>query len=405
VTGMIRYGGLDGVLVAAEALKQLIAHPEPVMRAHASKVLGAIGVRNFYQPVLELMNDADPSVRRQAVHAAGQLRSPEFVIPLIYKTQSVETGREAVDALAEYGPSIVATLAKVLGNRLESPDIRRGVARVLGKVGNNEAVDAITTHLDETDEALRTQLYRSLAKAVKTQRFGQGARDAVKTALQRELARAFDALASAEALKLGPGPTQYTPRHGPKAAEALLSSALGEKVTQIEHHLFLLLSVLYPDADMERIHAGIRDAISTDAARRRANAVELLDNLLERDLKRRLVPLLEDVPREQKLRAVTDSMRIPPRSAEVATQMLCHDEVSWVRACAIYYAAQTHCLAAAEDVAAGAGDPSSVVREISLVSCASEWPERAASIAEARLTDEAPVVRRQAALIATGGTR
>jgi hypothetical protein len=56
-------------------------------------------------------------------------------------------------------------------------------------------------------------------------------------------------------------------------------------------------------------------------------------------------------------------------------------------------------------MAAGATDVSAVVREVALVSCASEWPERAASIAEARLTDEAPVVRRQAALIATGGTR
>ena len=39
--------------------------------------------------------------------------------------------------------------------------------------------------------------------------------------------------------------------------------------------------------------------------------------------------------------------------------------------------------------------------EISLVCLAQLAPDRAAAIAEARLTDEAPIVRRQAALITT----
>ena len=75
----------------SEALKMLIEHPDPVMREHAARVLGAIGVKNFYQPVLGLMNDPDARVRRAAINAAGVLRSPEFVIPLIYRTQDIET--------------------------------------------------------------------------------------------------------------------------------------------------------------------------------------------------------------------------------------------------------------------------------------------------------------------------
>src|SRR6266849_6525955 len=70
ITGMIKYGGLDGVLAAAEGLKELIGHPDAAMRRHAAVVLGAIGVKNFYQPVLELMNDPDLSVRRQAIQSA-----------------------------------------------------------------------------------------------------------------------------------------------------------------------------------------------------------------------------------------------------------------------------------------------------------------------------------------------
>ena len=404
VTGMIRYGGLDGVLVAAEALKQLIGHEQTVLREHAAKVLGAIGVRNFYQPVLELMNDKEPSVRREAIHAAGLLKSPEFVIPLIYKTQSAETGREAVDSLSQFGPAIVPTLGKVLANRLESAEIRRGVARVLGKLGSSEAVDTITGHLDEPDEVLRTTLYRALAKAVKARRFMEINRVAVIQALQRELVRAYRALAFSQALGLGTGPNAYTPRTGRKSAEALLASALIEKVAQTEYRIFLLLAVLYPEAEMERIYSGIQDAESADAARRRANAVELLDNLLERSLKRALLPLLDDSPRAEKLRAAADAVPLPTETGENVVLALCKDETAWVRACAIHYAAQTDRAEAVQDILEATGDSSPVVREIALISLARAAPERAATLAEARLTDDAPVVRRQAALIATRRT-
>ncbi|MBI3183855.1 MAG: HEAT repeat domain-containing protein [Myxococcales bacterium] len=403
VTGMIRYGGLDGVLVAAEALKELIAHPEPVMRMHAAKVLGAIGVKNFYQPVLQLMNDSDPSVRRQAIHSAGSLKSPEFVIPLIYKMQSVETMREAIDALSAFGATITPTLAKVLSNRVEEPSIRRSVARVLGRLGTVEAVEVIARHLDEPDEELRTRLYRALARAVKGRRLLMPDKRPVEEALQRELTRAYLTLARSDALALGQGPTASTPRSGEKAALALLASALAEKVLQAERRMFSLLSVLYPEADMEQIYAGIRDAAASDAARRRANAVELLDNLLDRSFKKVFLPLVEEIPRSDKLRQVADVIQVPSVGREQALLELIADETAWVRACALWYAALTDFAPARDRLFASSSDPSAFVREIALIGLAQSVPEqeRVRAIAEAKLTDEAPIVRRQAALIAT----
>lgn len=399
VTGLIRFGGLDGVLMAAEALKALIAHPDPVMREHSAKILGDIGVKNFYQPVLELMNDPHPQVRRQAVLAAGLLKSPEFVIPLIYKTQSPDTGREAIEALAAYGGTIAPTLAKVIGNRHEDALVRRGVARVLGRIGTAEAAEVIAKHLEEPDEELRTRLYRSLARAVRGQRHLSVDRKGVETALDKELVRAALTLQSMELLKLGEGPGPKTPRSGPQAAEALLSSALSEKIVQTEQRMFLLLAILYPDAGMEHISAGIRDAQAHDASRKRANAVELLDNLLERSLRKRLLPLLEEGARKDRLRALGEAMELPPRGREGVIVALCKDETAWVRACAIFYAAQVECEGAAEAIVAASEDGSPVVREIALLSGAAFQPATFAPIAESHLDDEATVVRRRARAI------
>ncbi len=408
VTGMIRYGGLDGVLVAAEALKALIDNPDPVMRLHAAKVLGAIGVKNFYQPVLQLMNDDDPRVRREAIKAAGVLRSPEFVIPLIYRTQSLETLREATDALTAYGSSIVETLAKVLSNRLEDASIRRATARVLGRLGNSEAIGLISSHLDEPDEELRDRLYRALARSVRGQQSLLKNAEPVQRALEGELSRAWRALHQAETLRLVDVPSSSTPRRGEKAARALLSSALKEKVAQIERRIFLLLAVLYPDADMEQISAGIRDAASSsDAIRRRGNAVELLDNLLNRGLKAKFLPLLEELPRADKLKQVEVVYPAPKTDASTTLLDLCRDEVAWVRACALWCVSESTDGATSDEevMAASVGDQSPIVREIALVSLSVRAPARAATLAESRLSDEAPIVRQQAALITAASAR
>ncbi len=407
VTGMIRYGGLDGVLVAAEALKALIDDRDPLMRLYAARVLGAIGVKNFYQPVLQLMNDPDPRARRAAITAAGQLKSPEFVIPLIYRTQSHETAREATEALTAYGTGIVPTLSKVLANHLEDANIRRAVARVLGRLGTVEAVELITQHLEEPDEELRGRLYKALARTVKGRRITLKDPGLVRRALERELVRAWRTLHLAESLGLGDGPTIETPRVGQQATRALLASALNEKVVQIEGRLFLLLAVLYPDADMEQIAAGIRDALAADAARRRGNAVELLDNLLDRELKRRFLPLLEQLPRPEKLRQVAELYPPPGLDAKGALLELVRDEVPWVRACAVWCCGDDPALSDARTptLEQAASDGQAIVREIALATLHLVDPSKARLAAAERDEDDSALVRSRVKLITDAAPR
>lgn len=398
ISGMIRFGGLDGVMEAAEALKTLICHPESRMRLHAARVLGAIGVRNFYQPVLELMNDEDDGVRREAIAAAGVLQSPEFVLPLIYKTQSPETSADAVNALCAFGPSIVHVLGKVLGNSLEEVSIRRSVARVLGRLGSTEAVQLLTPHLTEPDDELRTRVQRALAKAVRSRRLGSRERRAVETALELELLRAFRALAAAETLQLEPPPGGTAAL----SASALLGLALAEKVAAAEERIFLLLGVLYPNAGMEHIYVGIRDASEAFARRRRANAVELLDNLLSRSIKRRLLPLFDELPRAEKLSAVASLMGLSPRPAEDVRWELCRDDNPWVRACALNHALSLGPAAAREELTAAVEDMDPIVRETALGALRGLLPAEALAFARKRLKDDSPVVRELAESILLG---
>jgi hypothetical protein len=338
-------------------------------------------------------------VRRDAIHAAGVLRSPEFVIPLIYRTQSRDTARDATHALTQYGPNIVPTLAKVLSNRLEDAVIRRAVARVLGRLGTSEAVEVIARQLDEPDEELRGNMYRALARAVKGKRLLLKDLGPVRAALDRELGRAWQTLHQAQALGLDQGPNAETPRGGLEAARALLTSALVEKVRLMERRLFLLLAIVYPDADMEQIFAGIHDA-GNDAARRRGNAVELLDNLLDRHVKERFLPLVEELPRPERLKQVEALYPAPTTPPDQVLRALTADDIAWVRACATWCLAESGFADRDALLEAAVADPSPLVREVALVRLDAHAPERAQAVADARLKDDVDWVRRQAELIA-----
>ena len=398
VVGMIRYGGLDGVLVAAEALKGLIAHPDAAMRQHAAKVLGAIGVRNFYQPVMELMNDRDARVRREAVSTAGVLQAQEFIQPLVQRLRSHETAREAVEALCAYGEPLVPTLARVLANRAEYPAVRRGAARVLGRLGTPGAAEVILRHLDERDEELRSRLYRALVRCMRNQRGLPVNRAAVQEALGRELSHAYGSLWASELLQLGSATVTATttPRSGREAAAAMLGGALAEDVLATEERIFLLLAVLYPDADMERIWTGIRDAGAADALRKRVNAVELLDNLLDRHTRRRLLPLLDDSPRDAKLRAAAEHFPAPTEPPEGLVAALCRYESPWVRACAAWFAREGGLGQVSGALRELSDDEIPYVRELALLATVTLDSDQAELALSRGQRDPSPVVRAQA---------
>jgi hypothetical protein len=242
-------------------------------------------------------------------------------------------------------------------------------------------------------------MYRSLARAVKGKRLLLKDVSPVKRAVDRELERAWRALHQLELLKLDAVPGANTPRDGEQAARALLASALMEKVKQVETRVFLLLAVLYPDADMEQISAGISDATAVDASRRRGNAVELLDNLLDRDTKGRFLPLVEEIPRAERLKQVAERYPVPTITPDAMLVELTKDEAAWVRACSTWCLSEATAAQRDDVLELSVGDPNPVVREMALVALDRKAPERATPLIAARLKDDSPLVRRQAAAL------
>jgi ATP/ADP translocase/HEAT repeat protein len=341
VAGMARHGGLDGALAAGEPLKQLLGSPDPWQRRLATRVLGAIGAKGSYQPVLQLLSDPEPSVRRAAIQAAGIMRSPELLPALVHRLARGETAQAAAEALAAYGPGMERLMGNVLGNPGEDLEIRRNAPRVLGRLATAEALGPLLEHLDDPDPALRRAVDQALWRVARAHPEVPLPLARMRRACMMEVERAYRAVAAAEALRLDPGDFRPPAWNGVAAAGslragALLASALRERVDRAGERVCLLLGIMHPGAELDQVQANLRDP----SPARRANALEILDNVLDKPLKRCLVPLLDDRPREAKVREAAALFHLPPLEARDWIGALLGDESPWIAATALTYVAE-----------------------------------------------------------------
>ena len=166
IAGLIKYGGLDGILRSAEQLKKMLESPDDNERRYATRALRLIGARNFYQPLFRLLADPNREVQKEAVQAACELRSIELLPALIYKLQDKELSGILINSLPNYGDDAVDTLAKVAEFRGEKMTIREKIPRILAGINTQKALDRLIRLLSLKEEYLLLKISLYISKMI-----------------------------------------------------------------------------------------------------------------------------------------------------------------------------------------------------------------------------------------------
>ena len=382
VAGIIRHGGLDGILAAADDLKAMLSGTEEGVRFAAANVLRDIAVKSFFQPVLTLLRDPSPRVQNAAIQAAGAMRSPELVPALIYKLQGRETARTAALALTSFGEGVIDVLAKVLLQDREEPTVRRQVPRILERIGTTRCLDVLLAGLHTLDPGTRREVARATGRL--RERLGIIVDDKlVRRLIDEELREQYQHLAAIDDLA----------GVADDARRDLLRDAIEERLARNLDRVFRLLSIIHSVKAIDTIHANLRSSSPTI----RANAVEVLDNFLDVDLKRRLLPLIEDMPLPATLARGAELYQLERRSPEGWVQQFLCGRDPWLVVCSLHVTAELGLSSLLPHVEPHRGHADPIVRETALrtlaVLCRPEaFLEKCAPLR----VDDSAVVRRAA---------
>jgi AAA family ATP:ADP antiporter len=245
---------------------------------------------------------------------------------LIHALGNPRQRADAIAALSEFGPQICGSLSDALLDDSMPMRIRRQVPRVLKKIPQQRSVDVLIAAIGHPDLSIRAGVLKALNHLRETTSGLNFENDFVTRQILNE-ARYYYELSAA----LQPFQSRERPA---RTAVDLLAATIEERLRGTLERLFRLLGLRYPPKEIYSAYL----AVSRKAHEEATAALEFLDNTLERDLKRFLLPLL-DAP-EHLLEHGKELFGVETRTVEEAVRELIRSHDPWLAACAMAAAAE-----------------------------------------------------------------
>lgn len=246
-------------------------------RRELCKLLGGLGQSPYSLHLLPLLHDVDVVVRCEAALACGQIRRMEFVPRLLNMLSDREVRTQARLALATYGDRVTDMLEEWLNDLTKPLVLRIRLPRLIRMIGTQRAGEVLLFSNIQDHAILRYRIALALS-GIRTSPDVKFDRKWAIEAVDRRLEsyRHYAAVMRRIALHLSP--------------RSLVVRALRDRLTQNIEVAFRLLGLIFPHRTLMAIHHRCQNPSSRESFE---DALELLDNVIDRETRDRLIPILE----------------------------------------------------------------------------------------------------------------
>lgn len=352
VEAICRHSDRDLSETMEDRLIQLLGSEDPDKRKLARRLVSRVAAQHpvlgdFIEPFLE---DPDTVVVRGVLQSLGRSQNRRYVPRIIEMLPFSKTRRDAVLALAAYGEKVAGTLQDYLIDPQETVAVRRAIPSIYTQMGTQSAAEFLVRSLGRADAAVEFRIIAALNKLKRNHPDIELPRDRMSKRVIEETRRYYRVARILERARSGSQESR---------SARLLQRALSEKLDRNLEVIFRLLGLIYPPRDIYSAFLGI----TSSRKDLRANAVEFLDNLLAIEIKRFLIPIVEDSQLASIARRGEGLLREPTPALEEGIRTLLGESDRWIRVCAIFFAGESDLSAARDLVKKARRDPSRLVRE------------------------------------------
>jgi ATP/ADP translocase/HEAT repeat protein/CRP-like cAMP-binding protein len=323
-------GRPEDAAAAERALSRLIADTEgpAAGRRDAAQALARIRNPACRTLLIPLLHDRDLDVASAAIASAQAMGASDaiFVPALVSRLGHRVLKRPAREALVSYGAEVVPALAHLLADPHEQPWVRRHIPGTLARIPVQASMDALFAVLADPDGFMRYKIVTAIEALHCSSPALTIRPEAVERLVVRESARYYTYLT-----------LRYNLLQADQAgAQSLVVRALDDKLSRTLDRLYRELGLLYPWQDV----AAARRTIETGDAHARASALEFLDTLLAGAIRKRVMPILDEMPMVDKVRHANNVLKTRPRDLDDTLAQLVHDDDPVLAAAAIELAAR-----------------------------------------------------------------
>ena len=298
-------------------------------RIEAARALAKTKAPRFRALLVPLLYDHHIDVVLEAIRSAGELGATDglFLPGLISRLGHRTLKHAARETLVAYGNEIIPALRFMLENPHEHIWVKRHIPSTLALLPTQAAVDALVSSLDAADGFLRYKVIAALESISRQHASLVVPGPVIEAFLMRESTRYCNVLTLRHNLL----------QHAPDPHDTLLERALEECLERRLDRIYRLAGLLYDVGDV----TAARHAIERGGAKHRAGALEYLDNLLRGNVRKRIMPLIDETPMSARIGHANLVLRTRPRDLDDTLAQLVHDADPVIAATAIHFVA-TH---------------------------------------------------------------
>ncbi len=307
-----------------------------LIKIDLARAIGVTRNPDFFPHLRTLLEDEALDVLQAAIISAGQIKAVDSVPLLLAHLTTKRVRRYARESLGEYGEEIIESLAGQLEDSSIDKKKRLAIPKVLALINSQKSVNLCMKNLDQRDLALRTEIIKALNKLrtkfpeLRFDKHHLSARilDEIKTyyRLLALLHRQKESLARDKA---------NPPAHGMERvirARRLLVVALEERLDNTLERIFRLLGLRYPPKDLFNAYL----AVKSDRSDLIASSVEFLDNILDANLKRIFIPVVESASAEDLLNKAKQHFAFVIPSESESLDLILGSDDNWLKICVLH---------------------------------------------------------------------
>lgn len=321
--------------IADRALGEMLADGSADVRLEAARSIGDTPLARHQGLLVQLLYDGDDRVVRAAVatvrrlvdHGAGSTQPQLFLPILVSHLRHRKLKHDARDALVAFGEPAIPALQHFMNDPQEDVWVRRALPKTIAHIGGGPALMALVESLSAPDPFLR----RKVIEALGTVRAGGTLLCPTPGLIIDEIAADchgyLRALLDLQSLEEQGG--------GGHLLERLLADRMGDHAANI----FNLLALLHRPRDIRAAHRGL----ISQRPGLRAHALEYLDNLLTGEVRQMVFAVIDDIPREERLRQAQKLFDLVPSTARTTLRRLAtlrmngDSDAVWLTAAALHY--------------------------------------------------------------------
>lgn len=318
-----KHGNPENVAIDGELIEEVMQRDDKNAIVIQAQIAQVLGYKHDYPKAEEylstLLSRKEPMIVRKTLESIRQLKHKGFIDKLLTKLQEPEFVGDIQETLATYGPECFDIFKEVFYDNSKAIEIREEIPGIFVKVGRQDSISHLQEMLDEANPRLRYKVVKALNKLKKKNSRFTFDEDRIREMLKKE-SRAYFELLAIKMVQRSDIPNN------------ILIISLKEKMDQTKERLFRLAGLLHDQQDMYGSYLALRSS-SEDA---QAASVEFIDNVLESEDRKYILPIIDTPDEEEKMEKGRDLFDIDIEGYEAGMLELLEGEDIWLKACALF---------------------------------------------------------------------